>query len=157
MQVSMKPLHLGTQNALSLSVWKSVLYLHQAADACCGHRMMDSLSQDKNLHLPNLRKKQLITKMTLIQFMNVHINQELHYFSHKISPLGSVLGRMNPVHIATSHLSKNYLTSTPPMWKFPKRPLSLSLQSFRQKFSPHFLSLPWVLHTLPISTPHYRS
>jgi len=130
-----------------------VHYLRQPADACCGHRMMDSLSQDKNSHLPNLRQKQLITKMTLLQFMNVHTIQELHYLAHKISPLGSVLGQMNPIHIATSHFSKNYLTSTPPTCRFPKRPLSLTLQRFRQKFFPHFLSFPWVLHTLPISLP----
>lgn len=123
----------------SLAVRKGVHYLRQAADACCGHRMMDSLSQDKNSYLPNLRQKQLITKMTLIQFMNVHTIQELHYLSQKISPLGSVLGQINPIHIATSHFSKNYITSTPPMCRFPKRPLSLSL-SLPSEFPTKILS-----------------
>lgn len=93
--------------------------------------------------------------------MKVHTIQELNYLSHKMSPLGSVVGQMNPIHIAASHFSKNYLTSTPPMCRFPKRYLSLflslSLQSFRQKIiSP--LLVPPMGATYPAHlTPRYRS
>jgi len=117
---------------------------------------MDSLSLDKNLHLPNPRQKQLLTKMTLIQFMNVHTIQELHYLAHKISPLGSVLGQMNPIHIATSHFSKNYLTSTPPMCRFPKRPLSLPSE-FQAKILSPLLVAPMGATYPAHLTPRYRS
>jgi hypothetical protein len=76
---------------------------------------MDSLSQDMKSRIQNLRQEKLISKITLKQFANIHTIRELHYLAHKIPSLGSVLGQMNPIHIATSHFSKNYFSTATPV------------------------------------------
>jgi len=67
----------------------------------------------------------------------------------KKTPLDPILSQVNPVHILTPQLSKLYFNTV-----FPSTPISPDLSlifRFSNQFCVHSSSLPYVLHTPPIS------